>query len=81
MLNEVKHLAYVSCQVLARDPSCRQDDNRRRFCFVDNIYIITIIFIVSLFLFRVIHDKLTVTGEAFGTDVKVFGSRVVIECD
>ena len=41
MLNEVKHLAYVSCQVLARDPSCRQDDNLHRFCFVDNIYIIT----------------------------------------
>ena len=40
MLNEVKHLAYVSCQVPARDPSYRQDDNRRRFCFVDNCYII-----------------------------------------
>ena len=34
-------LAYVSCQVLARDPSCRQDDNRCRFCFVDNSYIIS----------------------------------------
>ena len=34
---------------------------------------------VSLFLLRVIHDKLTIAGEAFGTDVEVFGSRVIVE--
>ena len=37
--------------------------------------------VILLFLLRVIHDKLTIAGEAFGTDVEVLGFPVVIECD
>ena len=37
--------------------------------------------VILLFLLRVIHDKLTIAGEAFGTDVEMLSLRVVIECD
>ena len=43
--NEVKHLANVSCQVTARDPSdatlCQDDTQREEKASLDNIYIIT----------------------------------------
>ena len=42
---------------------------------------ITIYIKCYLFLFRVIHDKLTISGEAFGTDVEVLGARIIIERD
>lgn len=43
MLNEVKHLANVSCKVPLRDPSAAtlcQDDTIANFVLLDNIYII-----------------------------------------
>ena len=44
MLNEVKHLANVSCQVTARDPSdatlCQDDTQRGEKASLDNSYII-----------------------------------------
>ena len=47
MLNEVKHLANVSCQVPARDSSdatlCQNDTQRGKKAFMDNIYIIAFI--------------------------------------
>ena len=49
MLNEVKHLANVSCQVLARDSSdatlCQNDTQRGEKEFMDNIYIIALILV------------------------------------
>ena len=45
MLNEVKHLANVSCQVPARDSSdatlCQNDTQRGGEEFMDNCYIIS----------------------------------------
>ena len=45
MLNEVKHLANVSCQVPARDSSdatlCQNDTQRGKEAFMDNCYIIS----------------------------------------
>ena len=45
MLNEVKHLANVSCQVPARDSSdatlCQNDTQRGEKAFMDNCYIIS----------------------------------------
>ena len=44
MLNEVKHLANVSCQITARDPSdatlCQDDTQRGEKTSLDNSYII-----------------------------------------
>ena len=58
MLNEVKHLANVSCQVPARDSSdatlCQNDTQRGKKAFMDNIYIIAksskLVFSRSLFV-------------------------------
>ena len=50
--NEVKHLANVSCQVTARDPSdatlCQDDTQRGEKASLDNSYIITF-FIKKIF--------------------------------
>ena len=43
MLNNVKHLANVSCQVPARILHVVQDDNIADFAQLDNCYIITYI--------------------------------------
>ena len=56
MLNEVKHLANVSCQVPARDSSdatlCQNDTQRGEKAFMDNIYIIAKIYPHRHFRFR-----------------------------
>ena len=48
MLNEVKHLANVSCQVTARDPSdatlCQDDTQRGEKASLDNSYVIAPLF-------------------------------------
>ena len=52
MLNEVKHLANVSFQVPARDSSdatlCQNDTQREGKAFMDNCYIISYDFIISV---------------------------------
>ena len=49
MLNEVKHLANVSCKVTARDPSdatlCQDDTQRGEKASLDNSYVIAPLFI------------------------------------
>ena len=46
ILNEVKNLAECSGKVLVRDPSCRQDDTRRKvFCKI--ITYILFLFLIS----------------------------------
>ena len=57
MLNEVKHLANVSCQVPARDSSdatlCQNDTQHGEKIFMDNCYII------SLFNLLILRKKVT----------------------